>query len=63
MYDMGKAVEFINETLVPFMKGKDLANMGDFDEKLLTFCKEKHMVEGTYPAIQEYNQRGVLCCP
>lgn len=56
-------MEFINESLVPFMKGKDLSNMGDFDEKLLAFCKEKHMVGAADIALQEHHERSVLCCP
>lgn len=42
---MSQAVEFINQSVGEALKGKDLANMNDFDDKLSTLCQDKQNVE------------------
>lgn len=63
VFDLSKATAFINDALVPALKGKDLANLGDFDEKLQAICKDRQMVGLADPAIQERDRRGVVRRP
>lgn len=34
--------------MLPFLKGKDLANLPDFDDKLLVYCTEKNIVSAVH---------------